>query len=235
MFIDFETFSERADNLRKLMAEACAAVGRDPTEVVLMPVTKTQPAAAAAYVARYGLGAVGENRVQEAMEKRPAVTAPLRWELIGHLQSNKAKFAATHFDRIQSVDSTKLLERLNRAAAELGRTLPVLLQFNSGHDPAKFGAELTEADAILECALGQASLRVDGLMAIAPLGATPGETSNLARRTFANLRELRERLAPAFGVPLRELSMGMTGDFTEAIAEGSTLIRVGTALFGSRA
>lgn len=234
MFIDFETFRTRADKLRALMTEACRAAGRDPAEVALLPVTKTHPPAAADYVVRYGLPAVGENRVQEAVEKRAAVGGSLRWELIGHLQSNKARLAAAHFDRIQSVDSEKLVGVLAKTAAEQGKVLPILLQINAGNDPAKFGAEPAEAPRLLAAALAQPSLRVDGLMTIAPLGATPEETQAHARRTFANLRRIRDELATAHGVGLPELSMGMTGDFVEAIAEGSTIIRVGTALFGPR-
>lgn len=235
MFIDFETFRTRAIKVRSLMDEACRAAGRAPGEVVLLPVTKTHPPEAAEYSVRCGFAAVGENRVQEAAEKRAATAAlPLRWELIGHLQSNKARLAAATFDRVQSVDSAKLLTLLNRAAGELGKTLPVLLQINAGNDPAKFGAEPADAPALLETALAQPHLRVDGLMTIAPLGATPAETQELARRTFANLRSIRDDLATRTGGPLRELSMGMTGDFALAIAAGSTLVRVGTALFGPR-
>ena len=234
MFIDFETFRERTDKLLALMHAVCTTAGRDPASVRLLPVTKTHPPAAADYVLRYGLPAVGENRVQEAVEKRAAATGPLRWELIGHLQSNKAKLAAAHFDRVQSVDSVKLATLLARAAAEQGKTLPVLLQINAGNDPAKFGAEPADAPALLEAALALPSLRVDGLMTIAPLGATPAETQAHARRTFANLRRIRDELVVRSGSPLTELSMGMSGDFAAAIAEGSTLIRVGTALFGPR-
>src|SRR4249919_3445147 len=104
MFITYEAFQARVDALRQRIAEACAQAGRPAAEVSLLPVTKTHPAAAAEYAARYGLPAVGENRVQEGVEKRALVTAPLRWELIGHLQSNKARLAVAHFDRIQSVD-----------------------------------------------------------------------------------------------------------------------------------
>lgn len=234
MFVDYETFRARADKLLASMADACRAAGRDPASAVLLPVTKTHPADAAAYVARYGLPAVGENRVQEAVEKRAQVAAPLRWELIGHLQSNKARLAGQHFDRVQSVDSEKLLNHLDRAAAELGRVLPVLLQINAGNDPAKFGAEPADAPRLLDSALARKNLRIDGLMTIAPLGATPDETVEHARRTFANLRTIRDDLAATRGVPLRELSMGMSGDFAIAIAAGSTLVRVGTALFGAR-
>lgn len=230
MFIEYETFSHRADELRARIAATCAAAGRNPAEVTLLPVTKTHPVAAAEYAARHGFAAVGENRVQEAVEKRPQAPASLRWELIGHLQSNKAKLAATHFDRIQSVDSEKLLNGLNRAAGELGKKLPVLLQINAGDDPAKFGAEPDAAARLLDAALALPHLRVDGLMTIAPLSADPA----IARRTFARLREIRDTLAARTGAPLRELSMGMTGDLEAAILEGSTLVRVGTALYGPR-
>lgn len=237
MLHTYDEFARRADAIRAQIAGACAAAGRDPRTVELLAVTKTQPAAAADYAARYGLRAVGENRVQEGVEKR-ALVAPastgLRWELIGHLQSNKARLAAQHFDRIQSVDSEKLLHHLDRAAGELGRPLPVLLQINAGHDPAKFGAEPAEAPRLLAAALERKHLRVDGLMTIAPLGATPVETADLAARTFANLRAIRDDLAARFRTPLPELSMGMTGDLALAVAAGSTLVRVGTALYGAR-
>jgi len=231
MFIEYNIFRERADALLQRISELCRAGGRDPAEVTLLPVTKTHPPAAADYALRYGLGSVGENRVQEAVEKRAALaTSALRWELIGHLQSNKAKLAVLHFDRIQSVDSEKLLTALDRAAAGLGKKLPVLLQINAGNDPAKFGAEPADAPRLLEHALTLPHLQVDGLMTIAPLSPDPA----VAQRTFANLRCIRDELAVRSGVPLRELSMGMSGDLEQAIAEGSTLVRVGSALYGSR-
>ena len=117
MLITYDEFRVRADGVMAEIAAACAAAGRDPREVSLLAVTKTHPAAAADYAARYGLAAVGENRVQEGVEKRAQTTAAVRWELIGHLQSNKARLAAEHFDRVQSVDSEKLLRLLDRAAA----------------------------------------------------------------------------------------------------------------------
>jgi hypothetical protein len=212
------------------MKAACIRAGRPAAEVRLLAVTKTHPAAAAEYAARYGLRAVGENRVQEGMEKRAQCTMPLAWELIGHLQSNKAKLAVAHFDRVQSVDSEKLLRVLAQAAEAQSKTLPVLLQINAGNDPAKFGAEPAEAPRLLELALALPTLRVEGLMTIAPLS----EDRDVARRTFANLRTIRDTLSAQFGVALPELSMGMSGDLAEAIAEGSTLVRVGTALFGQR-
>ncbi|MEO5959250.1 MAG: YggS family pyridoxal phosphate-dependent enzyme [Opitutaceae bacterium] len=234
MFITYEEFALRATAVRAEIAAICSRAGRDPREVELLAVTKTHPAAAAEYAARFGLRAVGENRVQDAVEKRAQCTATIAWELIGHLQSNKARTAVEHFDRIQSVDSAKLLNHLDRAAGELGKVLPVLLQINAGDDPAKFGADLADAPALLEACLAKKNLRVDGFMTIAPLGATPAETTAHAERTFANLRAQRDKLAGQFGAPLRELSMGMTGDLAIAVAAGSTLVRVGTALFGAR-
>lgn len=230
MFIDYEIFRQRADALRARIAAACVTAGRNPADVTLLPVTKTHPDTAAEYAARYGFGAVGENRVQEGVDKRPQAPAGLRWELIGHLQSNKAKLAATHFERIQSVDREKLLAVLNRAAGELGRKLPILLQVNAGNDPAKFGAEPADAPRLLAAALAQPHLQVDGLMTIAPLSDDPC----VARRTFAHLRAIRDDLAARTGAPLRELSMGMTGDLEAAVLEGSTLVRIGTALYGPR-
>jgi len=229
--IAYEEFRLRADAVLARMQEACRRAGRAPEEVELLAVTKTQPPAAAEYAARYGLRAVGENRVQEGVDKRAATAAAIRWELIGHLQSNKAALAARHFDRVQGVDSEKLLGHLGRAAAEIGRTLPVLLEVNAGDDPAKFGVAPAGAPRLLAAALGQSALRVEGLMTVAPLSPDPA----VAERAFARLRELRDRLAGEFGVPLPVLSMGMSGDLAEAIAAGSTLVRVGSALFGERA
>ena len=226
----YEDFKSRADAVRSRMAEACARAGRNAGDVELLAVTKGHPVQSVEFAARYGLRAVGENRVQEGVEKRARTAAAIAWELIGHLQSNKARLAARHFDRIQSLDSVKLLDVLDRAAAELGKTLPVLLQVNAGLDPAKTGAEPEEAPRLLAAALERRNIRVDGLMTIAPLSADPG----VARRAFARLREIRDRLSADSGAGLRELSMGMTGDLDAAVLEGSTIIRIGTALFGPR-
>ncbi len=228
------TFEEGLAGVRTRIVAACTAAGRDASTVRLLPVTKNHPAEAVALAVAAGFPAVGENRVQEAVAKQAdcaALGVTARWELIGHLQSNKARLAARHFDRVQSVGSVKLLDLLDREAAAAGRLLPVLLQINAGNDPAKFGAEPADAPALLEHALGRRALRVEGLMTIAPLSDDPA----VARRTFANLRAIRDQLVARFGVALPELSMGMTADLEAAIAEGSTLLRVGTALFGERA
>jgi hypothetical protein len=230
MFPPYEVFQSRADALREQIASACRRAGRDPATVELLAVTKTHSVEAVNYAARYGLRAVGENRVQETVEKQLGCTAKIQWELIGHLQSNKAKLAATHFDRVQSVDSEKLITQLDNAAGALGKTLPILLQINAGRDPAKFGAEIEDAPRLLAAALDKAHLRIDGLMTIAPLSDDPA----VAERTFAALREMRDTLSTRFGLPLRELSMGMSGDLEAAVLAGSTQVRVGSALYGSR-
>jgi PLP dependent protein len=230
MLPDYEDFKRRADAVRSRITRACALARRSEGEVELLAVTKSQPAEAAEYASRYGIRSVGENRVQEGAQKRAMTSAAVAWELIGHLQSNKARLAVETFNRIQSVDSVKLLEILDRIAGEAGRTLPVLLQVNAGHDPAKSGAEPAEASALLAAALGKGNLRVEGLMTVAPLSGD----RDVARRSFANLRVIRDRLASESGAALRELSMGMSSDMDDAIAEGSTIVRVGSALFGSR-
>jgi pyridoxal phosphate enzyme (YggS family) len=230
MLPDIDEFRRRADAVVARIAGACLLAGRSPGEVELLAVTKSHPAAAAELAAGYGLRAVGENRVQEGVEKRAQTKASVAWELIGHLQSNKARLAAGHFDRVQSVDSAKLLGALDRVAGELGKVLPVLLQVNAGNDPAKSGAEPADAGALLEAALRCSHLRVDGLMTVAPLS----DDAEVARRAFDSLRSIRDALRETSGAPLSTLSMGMSGDLEAAVAAGSTIVRVGSALFGAR-
>ena len=228
--INYSVFEKNLSILNERMASACVACGRSVEMVSLLPVTKNHPVDAVEFAVRSGLSAVGENRVQEAADKRGSYSEQVRWELIGHLQSNKAQDAVAIFDRIQSVDSLKLLRRLDRFAGEQGKSLAILLQCNTGEDPNKFGFSVQEADLMIEAALGASHLKVEGLMTIAPLDDKP----DVARIAFDRLRVLRDSLAERFGVALPELSMGMTGDLEAAIAAGSTQIRVGTALYGER-
>ncbi len=230
MFIDFTRFEENLGRVRDQIGRAAVAAGRPEDSVTLLPVTKNHPVDAAEYALRAGLAQVGENRVQEALSKMENGPEGLRWELIGPLQSNKAKRVAEQFYRVQSVDRPKVVNALQRHAAEAGRTLRVLLQVNAGRDPAKSGVSLEDAESLLELALGQGNLEVDGLMTIAPLDDDP----NVARRSFAALRKCRDRLAQATGALLEELSMGMSGDLEAAILEGSTMVRIGTSLYGER-
>ncbi|MGA0133242.1 MAG: YggS family pyridoxal phosphate-dependent enzyme [Opitutales bacterium] len=226
----YDELKARQEALLGRVQVACVKAGRNPVEVRILPLTKTHPAEAAARAHALGFPAVGENRVQEAALKRPNCPPGLRWELIGHLQSNKARTALQTFEVIQSVDSAELASRLGRLAGEMGLIREVLIQVNSGDDPAKFGCDLADAPAVLEAALAWPSLRVGGLMAVAPLSDDPA----VAERAFANLRLCRDRLAERSGLPLRELSMGMSGDLESAVAAGSTCLRVGSALFGAR-
>lgn len=224
-----EQFAANLAEIELRIKAACERSGRARSEVKLMAVTKTQPAEAAVMALQSGVGHIGENRVQEAASKRGALGGC--WELIGPLQSNKARLALGCVDRIQTVDRVKLVTVLDRLCAEVGRArLPVLMQVNVGEDPAKHGCGVKEAPELLEAILYSQHLQLEGLMTIGELT----EDADHIRRTFARLRGLRDDLAIRSGQPLAELSMGMTGDLELAIEEGSTLVRVGTALFGTR-
>jgi pyridoxal phosphate enzyme (YggS family) len=192
-----DQFKAHCEGVLARIQAACVRSGRDPASVRLLPVTKTHPVEAALLAYGFGLRAVGANRVQEAAQKRPLAPADLRWELIGHLQSNKAKHALQAFDVIQSVDSPELATRLGRLAGEMGLRREVLIQVNSGDDPAKFGCDLADAPRLLEAALAQPALSVKGLMAIAPLSDDPA----VADRTFAELRLCRDALAALCDTP----------------------------------
>ncbi|MEC7230968.1 MAG: YggS family pyridoxal phosphate-dependent enzyme, partial [Verrucomicrobiota bacterium] len=171
--INYPKFKENLSVVRARVARACELSGRLESSVSLLPVTKNNPVEAIDYAVRGGLKAVGENRVQEASDKRDSCTNEIRWELIGHLQSNKAQDAVAIFDRIQSVDSLKLLRRLDRFAGEQGKKLAILLQCNTGKDPNKHGFAEEEVPSAMEVALELSNLQVDGLMTIAPLDDNP--------------------------------------------------------------
>ena len=232
---------ENLEKLEERIAAACRAVGRPRSEVELMAVSKTFPAEAIVEAAALGLTLFGENRVQEFSSKAlhaadlwtSGVPEQLRFHLIGHLQSNKAARAAELFDGIDSLDSMRLAERLNEAAGKNGKRLPVLLEVKLSPEETKAGLdpESQEMAQLLEGLPGLSHLEVRGLMTIAPWGAPEDET----RGCFRSLRAWRDRWAAAHPrLRLDVLSMGMSGDFALAIAEGATRIRVGTALFGKR-
>lgn len=209
--------------LESRIAAACARAGRNRADVTLVAVSKTFPAADVTAAIRAGMTDVGENKVQETRDKKPAVEGSARWHLIGHLQSNKVKDAVRLFDVIQTVDSLELAEKVGRAAAAAEKRQQVLVQVNIGREPQKSGADPAETVALVGRIREIASVDVIGVMAIPPAG----EAEEM-RPYFRELRELRERTG------LRELSMGMTDDFEVAIEEGATIIRVGRAIFGSR-
>lgn len=230
MTVSKAQFLENVKTLKERVERAAAACGRNSEEIKILPVTKFHPLDAAKMAFEAGFSAVGENRVQEAAGKIATADFKINWELIGHLQTNKASKATELFDRIQSVDSIKMLQKIDAKASELGKTMRILLQINAGNDPAKFGVEPECASELLATALSLKNLKVEGLMTIAPLDAT----LNAATKCFENLRNIRDNLAQEYQCQLPELSMGMSDDLERAIAEGSTMIRVGTFLFGSR-
>lgn len=221
----------RLADVRARLEAAAARAGRSSGEIRLMAVTKNHGPEVVEAAAAIGIDLVGENRVQEATGKQSQVRAPLSWELIGPLQSNKARLAVAHFDRIQTVDREKIARMLGRAAEEIERpSVPVLMQVNIGDDPRKAGVSREEAEALIGKIRAMERLDLQGLMTIPPYAEDPA----VARRCFAALRELRDQLSRQTGLPLRELSMGMSGDFEIAVEEGATLVRVGTVLFGER-
>jgi PLP dependent protein len=213
------------------IGEAAARVGRDPAAVTLVAVSKTHPAEVVQSAIEAGLTELGENRVQEAIEKVEG-TRGGRWHLIGPLQANKARRALEAVDVVESVDSLQLARRLDRIAGELrpGARFPILLQVNVADDPAKAGFEPAAVEAAAGELLDLPNLRVDGIMTIGRLVPTAEE----ARPTFVALRELGERLRTAHPSLGSALSMGMTDDFEVAVEEGATIVRVGRALFGPR-
>ncbi|MDH7452320.1 YggS family pyridoxal phosphate-dependent enzyme [Luteimonas composti] len=223
------------DAIRARIDAACRAAGRDPGEVRLLPVSKTVDEARLRQAHAIGIREFGENKVQEAMGKWEAMAdlPDLRWVLIGHLQTNKAKYAARFASEFQALDSLRVAEALDAQLQKQGRALDVLVQVNTSGEATKFGLVPEEVSGFVRQLPAFASLRVRGLMTLALFS----DDEARVRPCFVRLRELRERLrqeAPE-GIAMDELSMGMSGDFELAIAEGATTVRVGTAIFGSRA
>jgi pyridoxal phosphate enzyme (YggS family) len=227
-----------ADNLKDVLGrieEAAESAGRRPSDVRLVAVSKTKPAQAVLEALEAGQTIFGENYIQESQVKIPQVgphieTAPF-WHMIGNLQSNKAKLAVQLFDVVQTVDRVKIAKALSRHAEEQGKTLGVLLQVNVGQEPQKSGCSEEDAPAMAQAVAGLPGLKLMGLMTMPPFFDDPER----ARPHFALLRELAQRMAADLpDGSMDELSMGMSGDFEAAIAEGATLVRVGTAIFGGR-
>jgi PLP dependent protein len=216
------------------IAEAAVRAGREPSDVRLVGVSKTHPAEQIAAIVRAGLQHIGENRVQEAADKFPRLRSLLEGSeppvchMVGHLQTNKAGAARELFDRVDSVDSLRLANALSRRIPLESDPLPILVEVYVGKDPSRPGLRPTELVDVVGLMLDVPRLRLEGLMTIAPLGGD-------ARKAFAQVRELKETLSTTFpAVHFGVLSMGMSEDYREAIAEGSTEVRIGTALFGPR-
>jgi pyridoxal phosphate enzyme (YggS family) len=226
--------ADRVAAVRERIARAAERAARPPGDVRLVAISKTHPPAAVREAFAAGVRDFGENRVQEA-EPKIAATADLRdsglrWHLVGHLQSNKARRAAALFGVVQSVDSLELAERLARCGAEAGRPVRGLVQVDLAGEETKFGLPEAELLPVLEALRGREGLRVEGLMVLPPYFEDPER----ARPYFRRLRSLHDRAQAAGLLEGRELSMGMSHDFEAAVEEGATIVRVGTAIFGER-
>lgn len=227
-----EEIRERLARVRERIERAAQRAGRDPEEITLITVSKTFDPITVQQAVDAGVGDLGENRVQEAAAKVGQITGDVRWHLIGHLQSNKARLAVETFAVIHTIDSVELAQRLDRIAGEIGRRPVVLIQVDLGHEPAKSGADESELPPLIDALDSARHLDFRGLMTLPPFFDSPEET----RPYFVRLRELSEALNRSRQPDRRltDLSMGMSNDFEVAIEEGSTMVRVGTAIFGSR-
>ncbi len=240
--LDPSTIAANLAAVRERIAAAADASGRKPESVRLIAVSKTFPAESVRAAIEAGQRDFGENKVQEAIPKIEAIEKmaadgrdggdPIRWHLIGHLQSNKARKAARPFDVIHSIDSADLLQKIDAAAREARRTPELLIQVDLAGEATKFGAAPDELQPIFDAAASLVSARLVGLMVLPPWSEDP----EVARPYFRRLRELRDELGSrgVAAASLRELSMGMSHDYEVAIAEGATIVRVGTAIFGRR-
>jgi hypothetical protein len=224
-----------ADNWKRVnerVAEAALKTGRDPSEITVVAVTKTHPAKTVEAAIAAGVTDVGENRVQEFLSKEQDVTAPCRWHLIGHLQTNKVNKVIGKFAMIHSVDSLKLAEKLSSAGLQQGIGTDILVEVNTSGEESKFGLE---TDGALELCAGISTLpalNLRGLMTVGPWV----EDAAVLSKAFGSLRLLGEKIKDAGinGISMEHLSMGMTDDFEIAIAEGSTIVRLGRVIFGAR-
>jgi pyridoxal phosphate enzyme (YggS family) len=230
-----EDAKRRLDRVQERIQRAAERAGRTPAEITLVAVSKNMPARRVLALAALGQRVFGENRVQEAASKIPDVAsewkgAPPQWRMIGHLQRNKIRPALALFDTIDSVDSLRLLEALDRDAATSGRAFPVLLEFNCSREATKGGLRSNDVPALLECIRNLSALVPEGLMTMGPVAMDP----EASRPAFRELAGLKERLEQSLGRRFAHLSMGMSGDLEVGVEEGATLVRVGTALFGER-
>jgi hypothetical protein len=220
------------ENYQKVMdriERAAQRAGRDPKEIKLVAVSKTVEAARVKEAIEAGVSILGENYVQEAQKKIEEIGKPVAWHFIGHLQSNKAKYAVRLFDMIHSVDSLALAEELNRRAGQAGQVAKVMIEVNISGEATKFGMDEEKVFGIVRGILSLSHLSLEGLMTMPPYFELP----EMSRPYYTKLRELKERMVRE-GIPMKELSMGMSNDFEVAIEEGATYVRVGTAIFGAR-
>ena len=224
--------SQIKENLQRVMGrieKAARRVGRDPKEIKLVAVSKTVDAARIKEAIEAGASILGENYVQEAQKKIEEIGKPVAWHFIGHLQSNKAKYAVHLFDMIHSVDSLLLAQELNKRAEQADLVMKVLIEVNISGEATKFGADEEKVFSIVRGIVKLGHLSLEGLITMPPYFDLP----EMSRPYYTKLRELKERMVKE-GIPMKELSMGMSNDFEIAIEEGATYVRVGTAIFGER-
>ena len=224
------SLAENLASIEQRIAAACVRAGRDRSSVLLLAVSKGMPPELIREAAECGLSVFGESKVQEAKVKISMCPGRLRWQMIGHLQSNKCRDAVQCFEMIQSVDSLALAQEINKQADKQARTMPILLEANLAGEATKFGFKPEQLLADLEAINALPKIEIHGLMMIAPWTPDPEKV----RPVFRQLRELKTQCEEKLGAPLPHLSMGMSGDFEVAIEEGATIVRVGTSLFGSR-
>ena len=222
--------AELYESVKERIARAAQKAGRNPPEIELIAVSKTWPAATIEELIECGHDLFGENRVQELVAKVPMLPSRLRWHFIGHLQQNKVRKILPLAETIHSVDSSDLARRIDLIAAELGLFPKVYLQVNTAGEAGKFGFQVEQIREEFDSLLELERIEIIGLMLIPPLASDP----SLTRREFVALRELRDELTARSGLPLTGLSMGMSRDYEIAIEEGSTAVRVGSSIFGSR-
>ena len=225
--------SERLKIVRERISRAAERSGRSVEDVTLVAVSKTRTPNDIEEAIRSGIEVIGENRVQEAEMKNRAVSLPVNWHLVGHLQTNKVKKAVEIFDLIHSLDSLSLAKEIDRRADLAGKVVKSLVQVNTSGETSKFGVAPENVLDLIGSVSGFKSVRIIGLMTIGAIGSV----GDAARPFFVRLRESRDSVVAA-GIPhvsMNHLSMGMTGDFEAAIEEGATLVRIGTAIFGERA
>jgi PLP dependent protein len=218
------------NSIQQRIAAACARAKRDPSEVMLLAVSKGHPPETVKEAADLGLTFFGENKVQEGKVKIPLSPGKCRWHMIGHLQTNKVRDAVHLFEMIQSVDSLYLAEEVNKWCEKQAKTMPILLEVNVAGESSKYGYNPDQLLIDLEKINALPKIEVHGLMTIAPYVTDPEKV----RPFFRRLRELKGECERRMGVPLAHLSMGMSGDFEVAIEEGATIVRIGTTLFGAR-
>jgi PLP dependent protein len=225
-----QELTDRWTVLQDTVKAAAERAGRRREEILILPATKNQPAETLRALWEMGVRRFGENRVQEAKTKVEALPGGTVWDFIGGLQTNKARDAVRLFEWIHGVDRVELADELNRRAGQVGKVQKVLVEVNVGGEASKHGCAPGQLMALLEHVNAQPHLEVHGLMTVAPFTEDPAD----ARPYFATLRGLRDGAESRLGLRLPELSMGMTHDYREAILEGATIVRIGTALFGER-